>query len=163
MRRYPEVAAPKDPRRPPATLWQPFGLTDPAHRVGSGKPPANPPSGPIQPAGLAEGSRWSFSLPRTTTGKPRRIARAPRRGARVLWGNANLDQARQRPVWHPCRGACPRTPHSGGRSGQRGNDHRLPSGNPPGWPPRVSSHPPPRSPHPRYRLFRAARIRARRR
>jgi hypothetical protein len=26
---YPEVAAPKDPRRPLATLWQPFGLTDP--------------------------------------------------------------------------------------------------------------------------------------
>jgi len=25
----PEVAAPKNPRRPPATLWQPFGLTKP--------------------------------------------------------------------------------------------------------------------------------------
>jgi hypothetical protein len=23
------VAAPRNPRRPPATLWQPFGLTDP--------------------------------------------------------------------------------------------------------------------------------------
>src|ERR1022692_3011200 len=28
-RRGPEVAAPKSPRRPPATLWQPFGLEDP--------------------------------------------------------------------------------------------------------------------------------------
>ena len=29
LRRCPEVAAPRNPRRPPATLWQPFGLTDP--------------------------------------------------------------------------------------------------------------------------------------
>ena len=29
LRRCPEVAAPNPPR-PPATLWQPFGLTDPA-------------------------------------------------------------------------------------------------------------------------------------
>src|ERR1017187_5788095 len=27
-----------------------------------------------QPAGLADGSRWSYPLPRTTTGKPRRMA-----------------------------------------------------------------------------------------
>ena len=29
LRRCPEVAAPKNPRRPPATLWQPSGLTAP--------------------------------------------------------------------------------------------------------------------------------------
>jgi hypothetical protein len=29
LRRCPEVAAAKNPRRPPATLWQPFGLTNP--------------------------------------------------------------------------------------------------------------------------------------
>jgi hypothetical protein len=28
LRRCPEVAAPQNPRRRPATLWQPFGLTD---------------------------------------------------------------------------------------------------------------------------------------
>ena len=36
-----------------------------------------------QPGGLADGSRWSCRAKRgTTTGKPRRIGRAPRRGAR---------------------------------------------------------------------------------
>ena len=29
LRRCPEVAAPKNPRRPPATVWQPSGLNDP--------------------------------------------------------------------------------------------------------------------------------------
>jgi len=29
LRRCAEVAAPRNPRRPPATLWQPSGLTDP--------------------------------------------------------------------------------------------------------------------------------------
>ena len=43
LRRCPEVAAPKNPRRPPATIWQPFGL--PAQRRPGLLPRANPGAG----------------------------------------------------------------------------------------------------------------------
>ena len=42
LRRCPEVAAPKNPRRPPATVWQPSGLTAPERPNSRGRRPACP-------------------------------------------------------------------------------------------------------------------------
>jgi len=59
------------------------------------------------------------------------------RGARRVSGprTAARSVARCSRLWHPSGVLGPATRFSGGRSGQGGNDHRLPSGNPPGWPP----------------------------
>ena len=55
----------------------------------------------------------------------------PGRGARPA---AVLTRVDEGPVLAPLRGARSRTRLSGGRSPLALNDHRLPSGNPPGWP-----------------------------
>jgi len=59
------------------------------------------------------------------------------RGARRVSGprTAARSVARCSRLWHPSGVLGPATRFSGGRSGQGGADHRLPSGNPPGWPP----------------------------
>jgi hypothetical protein len=54
------------------------------------------------------------------------------------WGDRAFEPARsgrtgRRRLWHPSRVLVQPTRLSGGRSGTRRNDHRLPSGNPPGW------------------------------
>src|ERR1019366_8958310 len=82
LRRYPEVAARRNPRRLPATVWQPSGLTAPEYPISSvgrdARPtrrrgclrhPANGPAGPrhllsLRPPSLlagfevALGSHW---------------------------------------------------------------------------------------------------------
>jgi hypothetical protein len=63
-----------------------------------------------QPGGLSDGSRWSFrATGKTTTGKACRMVQHPGEGCQtqphdassILWGNANLEHARQQRVWHP--------------------------------------------------------------
>jgi hypothetical protein len=60
-------------------------------------------------------------------GKGARLVSDPRRAARSV--------ARWSRLWHPAGVLGLATRFAGGRSGEGGNDHRLPSANPPGWPP----------------------------
>jgi hypothetical protein len=70
----------------------------------------------------------------------------PKRAGAMPLGNANLDHAWLRRVWHPSRGAGPfprRCPEVA--APKTPGDLRLPSGNPPGWLPENVQTPGPRA------------------
>ena len=95
-----------------------------------------------QPGGLAAGSRWSpKGVGAATTGSRRRNNHAPRRGARsattayMFADVANLEVAAvsKRLFWHPSGVRELKTSFPVVVPPLSPNDHRLPSGNPPGW------------------------------
>jgi len=95
-----------------------------------------------QPGGLAAGSRWSpKGVGAATTGSRRRNNHAPWRGARpattayMFADVANLEVAAvsKRLFWHPSGVRELKTSFPVVVPPLSPNDHRLPSGNPPGW------------------------------